>query len=100
MVRQIRAACAPTAAVLSVAAVLTADSLRGCGSWLGSVGSPVHAASCTLWCTMPLGACMRSRNSTSQRASSSTSGTPLWFSGIDSVPSPSAEASPSATARS
>ena len=65
------------------------------------VGRPVQPSSCTLWktipaCSMPAGTCIRAIHSSSQRASSRMSGTPLSPSGIDSAPSSSRATLPAA----
>ena len=92
-----RAPCAATAARLRVAAVDGGASERFCGSSAGRSGRPVQPSSWILWCTMPRVLARTARSSScihssSQRASSSTSGTPLPRSGTSSVPSPSAPA--------
>lgn len=99
-----RAHWAAVAARLSVAAVDGRCNSRGWESSSGRVGMPVQAASWILWKAIPAyglpsGTCIRIRKSSSQRASSSTSGTPLPRSGIRRVESPSADALPARLAR-
>lgn len=74
------------------------------GSRWGFIGSPVHSASCILWCAIPAsgfpaGTCILIRKSISQRASSRMSGTPLSRSGTRSSPSPSSADSASGAVR-